>query len=375
MLSGELRRGFVRALLVVGILLSVHHGSAQTTCAAPCAAAPNLSTAPVAPAAAPAAADPRVAEVQAVDAQLDAATLRGDRAAVAAMLDDAMVSVSGFDGVRTRDRVLDRIRPRKGPALPPIAVSEVRVQAAGDVAVLTAKKTLTYEFEGHPDSRVYRETNTYARRDGRWKLICSVTSDEDPPYVAADVSFEADFDPAASLGSADAPIVVYEYSDYECPFCRRFAAETLARVERDYVANGRVAMVFRDNPLSMHPRASAAAAAGACSEKLGKRWPMSEKLLKDPPALSDEDLRRYAREIGLDGAAFDRCLSDPSIAARIQRGKDEGWAMGVKGAPIFLVGVRAPGEKRVRLVRRIDGAQPYEVFETTLNGVLRASGR
>ena len=371
MLSDYSRRVFLRGLLFLATLLGVHSAAAQTTCTAPCAA-PGLSATP---APAPAPADPRVGEIQAIDVQLDAAKQRGDRAAVAAILDDSMIAIFGFDGVLTRDRVLDRVRPQTGGAPARVSTSDVRVQVAGDTAVQTATKTRSFDFDGHPDSFRYRETNTYARRDGRWKLVSSVFGNEDPPYSAADVSFEADFDPAASRGSADAPVVLYEYSDYECPFCRRFAAETLARVEKEYVANGRLAIVFRDNPLPMHPRAAAAAAAGACAERMGKRWPMSEKLMKDPAALSDEDFRRYAREIGLDGAAFDRCLSDPAIPAKIQRGKDEGWTMGVKGAPIFLVGVRAPGEKRVRLVRRIDGAQPYEVFEATLNGVLRASGR
>lgn len=343
---------------------------AQTTCAEPCPA-PALNATPPAR---PAASDPREAELRALDAELDRAMVWGDRASVAAILAEGMVSVRGYDDVRTREKILERIRPATSPPKRTISASDVSVKISGDAAVVTAGKTLSFEVNGHPGSRRYRDTNTYVRRDGRWKLVSSVTSSEDPPYSARDVSFDLDFDPTAALGDAKAQLVVFEFSDYECPFCRNFAAETLTRFEKDYVRTGRVALVYRDNPLDVHPRAGAAAAAGACAESLGKRWPMSERLLRDPVALSDDDFRRYAREIGLDAAAFDRCMADPATAAKIRRGIDEAYGLGIRGTPIFLVGVRAPGEKKVHVIRMIEGAYPYEVFQATLDGLLRARG-
>lgn len=345
--------------------------TAQTTCEAPCAT-PSLSGTP-APTP-PAAADPRTAELKALDAELDRATLWGDRAAVAAMLDDGMISVGGFDAVTPRQKVLDGIRPRKSPPKSTITPSDVIVSFSGDSAVVTAKKTQTYEVNGQADSNHYRDTNTYVRRGGKWRLVSSVSSSEDRFYSARDVSYDVDFDPSAALGDPKAQVVIYEFSDYECPYCRQFAAETLTRVQKDYIQPGRVALVFWDNPLDVHPRAAAAAAAGRCAENLGKRWPMSDKLLRDPVALSNEDFRRYAREIGLDPAAFDRCMSDPATAERIRRSLDEAYKMGVKGTPMFLVGVRQ-GDKKVRGLRLIEGAVPYEIFQATLDGVFRARGQ
>lgn len=345
----------------------------QAACAAPCPA-PALSATQAAATQAPSRPDPREAEVRAADVELDRAFLWGDKAALAALLDDAMVSVGGFDDVTTREQILEQIRPRQSPPKATITPSQIVVRFSGEAAVLTAKKTRTFEVNGRSSSSQYRETNTYVRRGGRWKLVSSISSTEDPPYSAGDVSFDLDFDPSVALGDPKAQIVVYEFSDYECPFCRRFAAETFSRVEKDYVRTGRVAVVFRDSPLGVHPRAAAAAAAGACAESLGKRWPMTEKLLRDPVALSDEDLRRYAREIGLDGPAFDRCVADPATAAKIRRGLDEASRMGLQGTPIFVIGVRAPGEKKVHALRKIAGAYPFEVFQTTLDGILRARG-
>lgn len=360
-------------LAAVGFAIGLtSFATAQSTCEAPCAA-PSLSGSP-SPAASPGPGDPRSAELKALDAEIDRAALRGDRDAVAAMLDDGMIAVGGYDDVATRDQVLEQIRPPSPGSKSNISAADVTVMISEGAAVVTSKKTRTFEMNGRSSSMQYRETNSYARRGGRWKVTASITTFEDPPYVAPDVSFDLDFDAAASMGDPRAPVVMFEFSDYECPLCRGFAAETFPKVEKDYVRTGRVAVVFRDNPLEVHPRAAASAAAGRCAETLGKRWPMTDKLLHDPVALSDEDFRRYAREIGLDAARFDRCLSDPATAEQVRRGVEEAARLGVRGTPIFLIGVRRPGEKRVRVVRTIRGALPYEVFRTTLDSVIRTRG-
>jgi len=228
-MSSMLTRGLVASGVFLAALAVASAGSGQNTCAAPCPA-PSLSTTQAAAAPAAPTPNPRVAEVEKADAEIDRAMLWGDRPAAEAILDDAMISVVGIDAVRTREQILERIRPRKTPPTSTITPSQVTVTFAGDTAVLTARKTSTFQFNGHSDSRQYRETNTYARRDGRWRLVSSVTTDEDRPYVAPDVSLDLDFDPSSALGAANAPVVLYEFSDYECPFCRRFAAETLSRV-------------------------------------------------------------------------------------------------------------------------------------------------
>lgn len=374
----------MRRILVTGVLAvafaSLSVARAQVTCAT--CSVPSVSAgAPPSPAVAatatPSAIAPRpddpAAELKAIDAEFDRAMLRGDRAAVAAILDDGMISVRGYDTVTTRDKVLERIHPNESPH-DSLSATDVVVTLSGDAGVVTSKKTSGYEMNGHAESRSYRKTNLYVRRAGRWKLLSSMVSDEDPPYSARDVSYELDFDASAALGDPRAGVVIYEFSDYECSFCRRFAAQTLSRVEKDYVSTGRVALVFRDYPLEMHPRAAAAAAAGLCAESLGKRWPMSDKMLRDPVALSDEDFRRYVREIGLDPSRFERCMSDPTTSEKIRRGMAQAYGFGVKGTPLFVIGVRKPGEGKVQALRMIEGAYPYEVFQTTLDGVLRARG-
>ena len=317
-------------------------------------------------------ADARTDELKKLDADVDRLVLAGDEAGVAGLLDDSMVSIDEEGSATPRDKILSRVRPPRASSRVTLVPSEVVVRFFGDTAVVTAKKTRGWEMNGEPNSMSYHEVNTWVRRDGRWKLASSIRTYERPPYAAKDVAFDLSYDGSQALGRKDAPLVIYEFSDYECPFCRRFAHETFSRVEQEYVRSGKAALVFRDNPLDMHPRAMPAALASRCAAAQGKLWAMNERLLQDPVALADADLARNAREIGLDTAAFTRCSQDPATAEKIRRDMKEASKEGVKGTPIFVVAVRKPGEATAHAIRMIEGAQPYEVFQKTLDGLLRA---
>ncbi len=330
---------------------------------------PGVSGAP-----SPAGADAAAQELRKLDAELDRAILAGDKEAVAAILADDMMSLDDGETVLDKEHRLKRVGKSPPSMNFTIETRDVAVKIFGDAAVVTSRKKQTWELNGRPDARTFRETNTYVRREGRWRLVVSQRSDEAPPYAARDVAFDLPSDPAHTLGNPDATIVLYEYSDYQCPFCRRFAAETLARVKKEYIDSGRVALVFRNYPLEMHPRAFPAAIAAECAVPEGKFWAMNERILREPAALSSEDFARDAREIGLDSDRFDRCVEDASIADGIRRGIREAAALGIAGTPQFVIGVRTAGDSTVRAVRMIEGAYPYEIFQATLEGVLRTRG-
>ena len=334
---------------------------------------PSLSATPR-PARAATARQARTDDLAALDAQLARLMLAGDRTAVAALLEPEMVSVGPDGTITPLQKFLDRVRPPLASSNASVASSDATVRIFRDTALVTSKKTRSWVVDGESESFAYHEANTWVRRDGRWKLAASLTSYEPRPYAAADVSFDLPYDASQALGNGQAGVVVYEFSDYECPFCRMFAHETFARVEQEYVRSGKVALVFRDNPMDMHPRAMPAALASRCAAAQGKLWAMNEKLLEDPVALSDEDLARRGREIGLDAAAFDRCRQDPATAQTIRREMKEARVHGVKGTPMFAVAVRRPGETSAHAVRLIEGAQPWEVFQKTLDGLLRTRG-
>jgi protein-disulfide isomerase len=141
----------------------------------------------------------------------------------------------------------------------------------------------------------------------------------EPPLPAEPVSLNG----AITKGSRDAKVALIEYSDFECPFCGRFARDTLPLLEEEYVRPGRVLVGFRHYPLRIHPRAPKAAEAVECAGEQKKFWEMHDRLFQEPRQLEEASLRAHAREIGLNGQAFDACL-DGRMTAKIQADMDEG---------------------------------------------------
>jgi protein-disulfide isomerase len=139
-------------------------------------------------------------------------------------------------------------------------------------------------------------------------------------------------------GLASAPVIL-EYGDYECPYSRQ-AFRAIERVERE--RSGGVRFAFRHFPLGkIHPHALAAATAAEAAALQGRFWEMHELLFHRQRALQDDDLRAYAREIGLDPARFDRDRSGSAVFARVRRDLASGDASGeVEGTPtLFIDGV------------------------------------
>lgn len=174
---------------------------------------------------------------------------------------------------------------------------------------------------------------------------------------------------APTLGRAEAPVTLVEFSDYQCPFCQRFFATTLSAIKKDYVDTGKVRYVFRDFPLDqLHPQARKAAEAAHCAGEHGKYWEMHDLLFQNQKALAQPQLAEHARTIGLDGARFDECLSSGRHAARVERGLADGSAVGVQGTPSFVVGKTKPGG--VVEGTPIRGAQPLEAFRRVIDQML-----
>jgi protein-disulfide isomerase len=118
-----------------------------------------------------------------------------------------------------------------------------------------------------------------------------------------------------SLGPADAPVTIVEFSDFQCPYCGR-ASSTVKQIHERYPKQVRI--VYRNLPLeNIHPNARNAAEAAACADAQGRFWDFHDRLFANQRALAPEDLQRYAKEIGLDTAAFDQCVKDRKFQAKV----------------------------------------------------------
>ena len=139
-------------------------------------------------------------------------------------------------------------------------------------------------------------------------------------------------------GPSDGPLIL-EYGDYECPYSRRAFLE-IERVEQE--RSGGIRFAFRHFPLTeIHPHALAAAAAAEAAALQNRFWDMHGLLFGRQNALEDDDLQRYAAELGLDVARFARDRADAGPLARIRRDVESGTASGeVLGTPtLFINGV------------------------------------
>lgn len=157
-------------------------------------------------------------------------------------------------------------------------------------------------------------------------------------------------------GNADAKVVLIQFSDFECPFCSR-VVPTMAQIEQNY--GDKVAIYFRNFPLPFHSSAQKAAEAAQCANEQGKFWVMHDKLFANQNALSVDNLKSYAKDLGLDTAKFNTCLDSGKMAALVQSDLAAGQAVGVSGTPTTFVNGKA-----------IVGAYPYDAFKAAIDAEL-----
>jgi protein-disulfide isomerase len=158
-------------------------------------------------------------------------------------------------------------------------------------------------------------------------------------------------------GPADAPITMIEFSDYECPFCKR-AAPTVDQVLKAYA--GKIKFVYRDYPLPFHASAMPASLAARCAERLGKFWEYHDKVFASPD-LNPAKLKAVAGEVGLDQAKFDACFDQQEGRAAVEKDMEDGQSVGVNGTPAFFINGRM-----------LSGAQPFERFKEVIDDELKA---
>ena len=146
-------------------------------------------------------------------------------------------------------------------------------------------------------------------------------------------------------GSADAPVEITEYADYQCPFCQTFATLQMPTIEQRLIETGRLRWRYRDFPLQQHQYSRLAAHSAACADEQGKYWSQHQKIYEGQSQWAESSnaaaiFRRYAGEIGLKLDQYDACMKSGKYAGRIQASYEEGVRAGVSSTPTLLVGGR-----------------------------------
>lgn len=191
-----------------------------------------------------------------------------------------------------------------------------------------------------------------------------------------------DSDPSAPLtaplgttvkGLPSARLAIIEFSDFQCPYCARFATGTHARLEQEFVDTGKVKYAFRNVPIEqIHPQAMGAAVAAECAGLQGRFWHMYDRIFANQAELQPPALLAHGRALGLNQREFASCL-DGRVAAKISDDRTEADRLGISSTPTFLIG-ELRSDQQMMVLKTIKGAHPFEVFKTALEQVAEQIG-
>jgi protein-disulfide isomerase len=166
--------------------------------------------------------------------------------------------------------------------------------------------------------------------------------------------------PERTKGNPSAPITIYEFSDFQCPFCRQFWATTLPALEREYIATGKARLIFINLPISqIHPNARAAHDFAMCAARQQRFWPTHDLLYRhqnDWAKLSDPGpyFRALAESAAVDRRALSDCTAQHSEDWLVRAETHEAERLGISGTPAFVInGGLLPGAQPVELWRKI----------------------
>ncbi|OIO25885.1 hypothetical protein AUJ14_03270 [Candidatus Micrarchaeota archaeon CG1_02_55_22] len=197
------------------------------------------------------------------------------------------------------------------------------------------------------------------------------------PRATATPTAELDLSAAPLQGSVDAKVTLVEFSDFQCPFCRRFYNDAYQNIKQDYVDTGKINHAWMNFPLdSIHPAARPAAYVAMCAGEQGKFWEAHEKIFDEQNTLepsgntvsfTQADAIEWVGTIaGIDKAALETCANNATPDDQIQSDLQQGIANGITGTPGFLL-IGPNGERKL-----ISGAQPYAVFKSAIDAYLAA---
>ncbi len=141
-------------------------------------------------------------------------------------------------------------------------------------------------------------------------------------------------DHAPARGPKDAPLKLVVFSDFQCPYCSRFA-KTLTFAEETFGPQLRVE--FRHYPLPFHQFAAMGSAIGVCAQRQGRFWDWHDALFGDQSRVNPAGMQELVRELGLDEQAIAACVEEPAVKELLAKDRDAGQRAGVTGTPAFLV--------------------------------------
>jgi protein-disulfide isomerase len=200
------------------------------------------------------------------------------------------------------------------------------------------------------------------------------TDPQAPQQPAGLIEVSIDDDPM--LGDENAKVTMVDFSDYECPFCKRYFDETFAQIKKDYIDTGKIKYIYRDLPLSFHQNAHAEAQAAECAREQGgdtAYFKYHDEIFKrttsNGTGLALDQLSVIANDIGLNGSALQSCLDSEKYKAEVDKDLADAAKYAATGTPSFFIGKSGSGKTFNGTI--LVGAQPFAAFKTIIDEQLK----
>lgn len=178
------------------------------------------------------------------------------------------------------------------------------------------------------------------------------------------------------LGNKNAKLTMIEFSDYECPFCKRFYDDTLPQLKKEYIDTGKVKLVYRDLPLSFHANAHKEAQAAECAREQGgdeEYFKYHDEIFKrttsNGTGLALDQLPVIANDLGFNGDALQICLDSEKYKAEVDKDLADANSVGVNATPTFFIG-KSTANGIIEGIP-IVGAQPFSVIKAEIDKQLK----
>ena len=172
-------------------------------------------------------------------------------------------------------------------------------------------------------------------------------------------------------GSAGARVAILEYSDFDCSFCAKYAAEIFPLIDQAYIQTGQVKYFFRDLPGPEHPNALFKARVARCAGEQEQFWGAHDRLFRDQSPFDGPGLLAFGRALGLDGERFNTCITSDRYLEAIQRSAMGASRMRINGTPAFFIGTLSEDGTVLRAAKVFLGAESFQVFRSALDDLLK----
>lgn len=231
-----------------------------------------------------------------------------------------------------------------------------------NVPTLDSKNVAANALNADSTKTAANNTNPTQPADGTTQA-----AQQEPQFPTANIDYSTatiakTTDGNWTLGDKKAKITMEEYSDFQCPYCHSYFANTFPQLYKDYIATGKVYYIYHNFPLSFHPQAQKAAEAAACAGEQNKFWEMHDALFNGQNDWSFQTgtylqtFQELAQKLGLDMNKFNQCVNSDQFSALIKKDLAAGNKKGITGTPTFLVNGG----------NEIVGAQEYSAFQDAL---------